>query len=86
METQCQYLTITQCNDLVKLLHKFEELFDGSLGPWKTDPVDFELKEYVTLVCSWPYLVPEIHEEVFKNEAERLFLLGVLEVADDSEW
>ena len=40
-ETQCQHLTMTQHNDLLKLLHKFEELFDGTLGTWKTDPVDF---------------------------------------------
>ena len=41
METQCQHLTMTQCNKLLKLLQKSEELFDGTLGTWKTDPVDF---------------------------------------------
>ena len=45
METHCQHLTMTQHNDLLKLLQKFEELFDGTLGTWKTDPVDFKLKE-----------------------------------------
>ena len=44
METRCQHLTITQRNELLKLLHKFEELFDGTLDSCKTDPVDFELK------------------------------------------
>ena len=43
METQCQHLTITQSNRLLKLLQKFKELFDGTFGAWKTDPVDFEL-------------------------------------------
>ena len=38
---------MTQCNELLKLLQKFEELFDGTLGTWKTDAVDFKLKEYV---------------------------------------
>ena len=47
MENQCQNLTITQRNELLKLLQKFEELFDGTLGTWKTDPVDFKLKYYV---------------------------------------
>ena len=42
METQCQHLTKTQCGELPKLLHEFEELCDGTLGTWKTDPVDFE--------------------------------------------
>ena len=36
---------VTQHNELLKLLQKFEELFDGTLGPWKTYPVDLELKE-----------------------------------------
>ena len=44
METQCQHLTMTQCIDLLKLLQKVEELFDGTLGTWKTDIVDFELR------------------------------------------
>ena len=44
METQCQHLTIIQRNEFLKLLHIFEELFDGTLGICRTDPVDFELK------------------------------------------
>ena len=40
METQCQYFTMTQLNEFLKLLHKFEEFFDGTLGTWKTYPVD----------------------------------------------
>ena len=44
VETQCQDYTMTQRNDLLKSLQKFEELFDGTLGTWKTDPVDFKLK------------------------------------------
>ena len=30
--------------------------------------------------------VPKVHEEMFKKEVEYLVLLGVLEVANDSEW
>ena len=41
MENQCQHLTMTQRNELLKLLQKFEELFNGTLGIWKTDPLDF---------------------------------------------
>ena len=32
-------MTVTQRYELPKLLNKFEELFDGTLGTWKTDPV-----------------------------------------------
>ena len=44
MESQCQHLTMTQRNELLKLLQKFEELFNETLGTWKTDPLYFKLK------------------------------------------
>ena len=52
MKTQCQHLTITQRNELLKLLQKFEELFNVTLGTWKTDPVDFKLKWDDKPICS----------------------------------
>ena len=54
METQCQHLTITQCNEMLKLLQIFEELFDGTLGTWKTDPLDFKSKENAKPILSRP--------------------------------
>ena len=56
METQCQNLTTTQHNKLLKLLHIFEELFNGTLGNWKADPLDLELKEDA-----------KVHEEMLKS-------------------
>ena len=44
METQCQHLTETQHNELVKLLKKSERFFVRKPGNWKTDTVDLELK------------------------------------------
>ena len=44
MENQYKYLTESQRNELLKLLQKSEELFDGTFGTWKTYPVYFELK------------------------------------------
>ena len=38
MVNQCEHLTMTQCNELLKLLQKFEELFDGTLVTSETDP------------------------------------------------
>ena len=35
---------------------------------------------------SQPYPVPKVHEEIFKKEVERLVLLGIIEVSNDSEW
>ena len=84
METQCQYLTMTKCNELLKLLHIFKELFDRTLGTWKTDQVNFELKEDANIICTQPYTVPNIHEEMFKKEVERLSLLRVLKIVNYS--
>ena len=44
MKKQCQHLTITQRNEFLKLLQIFKELFDVTLGTWKTNTVDLELK------------------------------------------
>ena len=46
MENWCEHLPMTQRNELLILLHKFEELFDGTLGTWKTYSADFKLEEY----------------------------------------
>ena len=36
--------------------------------------------------CQLPYLVPKVQKEMFKHEVEHLLLLGVLELANNSEW
>ena len=77
---------MTQRNELINLLQKYYELFNGTLGIWKTDPVDFGLKQDAKPICSRPYSVTKVHNEMFKKEAKRLVLLGVVEVANDSEW
>ena len=64
MENQCQHLTMTQRNELLQLLQKFEELFDGTLGTWETDLVDFQLKVDVKPIYSRPYPVPKVHKDI----------------------
>ena len=46
MKNQWQHLTETQRNELLKLLQRSEELFYGTFGTWKTDPLEFKLKIY----------------------------------------
>ena len=58
---------MTQRNDFLKLLLKSEDFFDRTLGTWKTDPVDFELKENAKPTCSWTYPVTKVHEEMLKK-------------------
>ncbi len=40
-----KHLSTNQQKKLLQLLKKFELLFDGNLGDWKTKPVSFQLKE-----------------------------------------
>ena len=65
MKTQCQHLTMTQRNELLQLLQIFEELFDVTLGTWKTDPVNFGLKKDVKPIYLQPYPVLKVHKEMF---------------------
>ena len=44
MKNKFQNLIEIQRNELLKLLQNFEELFDGTLGTWKTYTVEFKLK------------------------------------------
>ena len=37
-------------------------------------------------ICSLPYPVPKVQKEIFKQEVGHLVILGVLELANDSEW
>ena len=45
MKNKYQHITETQCIELLKLLQKYEDLFDGTLGTWKTYLVKFKRKE-----------------------------------------
>ena len=46
---KCKHLSADQQKKLMHLLKKYESLFDGTLGDWKTKPVSFQLKEGVSL-------------------------------------
>ena len=56
------------------------------LAPGKQIQYTSSLKNDAKTICSLPYLVPKVHEEIFKKEVEHLVLLGVLKVANDPEW
>ena len=45
-----------------------------------------DLKDYATPVCSRPYPVLRVHEDMFIKEVERLVKLGVPKEANDSKW
>ena len=61
VKNQCQHLKEIQQDDLLKLLQKFEELFDVTLGTWEIDPVYFELEDGMKPIFLIPYPVPKLH-------------------------
>ena len=82
----CTHLTEEQQQRLLDLLLLEEELFDGTLGCWKTKPVKFKLKEGATPYHGRAFPIPVIHRETLKKEVERLCKIGVLRKITDSEW
>ena len=42
---EVETLSVLEQKELLKLLQQFEPLFDGTLGTWKTEPVELELKD-----------------------------------------
>ena len=43
VENECSHLNPPEKLQLLELLTEFEDLFDGTLGDWKAEPVSFEL-------------------------------------------
>ncbi len=82
----CKHLKVDQQKKLLQLLMKFESLFDGTLGDWKTKPVSFQLKEGASPYHGQAFPVPKIHKDTLIKEVDRLVKLGVLEQQPALEW
>jgi hypothetical protein len=83
----CDALDKKEKEKLFQLLSKFETLFDGTLGTWKTDPIELELKEEgIKPYHAKPYPVPHSQEQKLREEVTRLVRYGVLRKINRSEW
>jgi hypothetical protein len=82
----CKHLSANQQKNLLQLLKKYELLFDGTLGDWKTKPVSFQLKKGVSPYHRQAFPVPKIHKDTIMKGMEKLCKLGVLERQPASEW
>jgi hypothetical protein len=71
---------------LLSLLHKYQHLFDGSLGAWNAKPYIIELKPDAKPYHSRPFPVPKIHEATLKIELEFLTKVGVLKKVNQIKW
>jgi hypothetical protein len=86
VQKNCKHLSTNHQKKLLQLLKKYESLFDGILGDWKTKPVSFQLKEGVSLYHGQAFPVPKVHKKTIRKEVERLCKLRVLERQPASEW
>ncbi len=75
VKDNCKHLSPNQQKKLLQLLKKYESLFDGTIGDWKTKPVSFQKKEGVSPYHSRAFPVPKMHKET-----------RVLEQQPASEW
>ena len=68
------------------MLQKFEDVFDGTLGSWKSDPTDLELQDpNCKPYHARPYQVPHSQEQKLRDEVSRLKKYGVLRKVNRSE-
>ena len=86
VSTNCTHLSLQDQNILLELLTEYEELFDGTLGDWNSEPVSFELKKGTKPYHGRPFPVPKSCKETTIKELNRLCELGVLEFQPASEW
>jgi len=82
----CTHLSVTQKNALLRLLLQHEELFDGTLGEWQDELVNFELRPEAKPYHGRPFPVPHHHKDTIKKEVQRLVEIGVLKPIQESEW
>ena len=86
IEMTCKHLLVEEKVSLKILLHRYEILFNGTLGKWNTKPIKLEVKPE-----SWPsysktYPTPQVHEAMLKKEVQQLEGFGVLKHCTDSKW
>jgi transposase InsO family protein len=84
--SNCNYLSRAERSALLKLLLKYEDLFDGTLGTWNGPEVEIKLRKDAIPHFSRPFPVPQIHEQALKTEIKRLVKLGVLKWTNAQDW
>ena len=84
--TNQKHLTPGQQNELERVLDKYTNLFDGTLGVYPHKKFSIEIKPDAVPKHSRPYSVPHVHQPAFKKELEHLVEIGVLSKAGTSEW
>ena len=80
------HLTPAQRQDLAVLFAKYTKLFSGKLGRYPHRTVHLDLKDNAVPYTCRPYPVPRHHQQVFKDELQRLCDIGVLSPCGAAQW
>jgi hypothetical protein len=61
--SKCTYLSLEERSALLKLLLRYEDLFDGTrtLGTWNGPEIDLKLRKDATPHFARPFPVPHVH-------------------------
>ena len=76
VEENCPNLTNSQKEALLKVLTRHESMFEGKLGTWDKEFVNFELKPGAKPFRGRAFPVPRIHRDTIKKELKRLIDIG----------
>ena len=79
IRTRCTNLSPSEQDKLLGVFTEFEDLSDGTLGDWETEPASFELKEGTKPYHGRAFPIPKVHKKTIMNEIKRLIEIGVLE-------
>jgi transposase InsO family protein len=80
------HLSAPEKQALFQLLNKYSSLFQGKLGLFPGAPVTIKLKPNAKPFHGRAFPVPKIHEQLLKDEVNRVVGLGVLKKVNNSEW
>ena len=78
LKENCSHLNKSQKHKFLRLLLDYEELFDGTLGDFQTDPVKFNLQLGAKAYHGRPYPIPHSQLRQFRTEVDRLEKIGVI--------
>ena len=63
----CSHLSSENKAKLLHLLQKFEELFDGSLGDFQTNPVTYSIKDGTKPYHGKAFPIPHVHKAFLRR-------------------
>ena len=81
-----KHLDANQRSLMLALLKRNESLFDGQLGNWVGSLVEIPLMEGAKPYHVRAFPIPNIYEQTFKKDLDRLVSIGVLRKVNCSEW